>query len=73
MIRLFASVKQQVGAAVARGETLEETRKGVKLDEFEKLFAGESRIRKMIFRNYVQGPAVEAAFLDTKVARIQPR
>ncbi len=68
LVRLFASVKQQVEAAVGRGETLEQTRKSVKLDELEKLFAGESRIRKLIFRNYVTGPAVEAAFRDATKA-----
>ncbi|HKO99885.1 MAG TPA: MBL fold metallo-hydrolase [Pyrinomonadaceae bacterium] len=66
MVRLLASVKQQVEAAVLRGETLEQTRKRVNLDEFEKLFSGESRIRKLIFRNYVTGPAVGAAYLDAK-------
>jgi glyoxylase-like metal-dependent hydrolase (beta-lactamase superfamily II) len=64
MARLFASIKQQVEAAVARGENLEQTRKSVNLDEFRKLFAGESRMRRLIFANYVRGPAVEAAFRD---------
>lgn len=64
MARLFASIKQQVEAAVARGETLEQTRKSVKLDEFQKLFAGDSPMRNDIFTSYVTGPAVAAAFLD---------
>lgn len=64
MVRLFASIKQQAEAAVARGETLEQARKSVKLDEFQKLFAGDSRMRSIIFRSYVVGPAVEAAFAD---------
>jgi cyclase len=64
MARLFASIKQQVEAAVARGETLEQTRKSVNLDEFQKLFAGDSRMRRLIFRSYVMGPAIEAAFSD---------
>jgi cyclase len=64
MARLFASIKQQVEAAVARGENLEQTRKSVNLDEFRKLFAGDSRMRRLIFANYVRGPAVEAAFRD---------
>jgi glyoxylase-like metal-dependent hydrolase (beta-lactamase superfamily II) len=66
MARLFASVNKQVETAVARGETLQQTRQSVKLDEFENLFTGDSRIRKLIFRNYVTGPAVEAAYLDAK-------
>lgn len=69
MARLFASIKQQVEAAVARGETLEQTRKSVKLDEFRKLFAGDSRMRKDIFGSYVVGPAVDAAFNDASAKR----
>lgn len=64
MARLFASIKQQVAAAVARGETLEQTRKSVNLDEFRKLFAGDSRMRRDIFGSYVVGPAIDAAFND---------
>ncbi len=57
-------MKQQVEAAVVRGETLEQTRKRVNLDEFQKLFAGESRIRRNIFSNYVKGAGVAAAYSD---------
>jgi cyclase len=64
MARLFASIKQQAGAAVARGLSLEQTRKSVNLDEFQNLFAGDSRMRRLIFRSYVLGPAVDAAFGD---------
>jgi cyclase len=64
MVRLFASIKQQVEAAIARGETLDQTRKSVNLDELQKAFAGDSRMRKLIFRNYVVGAGVEAAFRD---------
>lgn len=64
MARLFASITEQVENAVARGENLEQIQKSVKLDEFAKEFTGESRMRKLIFRNYVVGSAVEAAFLD---------
>ncbi|MCM3905044.1 MAG: MBL fold metallo-hydrolase [Pyrinomonadaceae bacterium] len=67
MVRLFASIKRQVEAAVPRGETLDQVRKGVNLDEFEQAFAGNSRVRKLIFRNYVAGAAVEAAFRDANV------
>jgi cyclase len=69
MARLFASMKQQVEAAVARGETLEQTRKGMNLDEFEKLFAGDSRMRKDIFGSYVMGAGVAAAFSDASAKR----
>lgn len=64
MAKLFASIKQQVEAAVARGETMEQVQKSVNLDEFQTSFAGDSRMRRLIFRNYVVGPAVMAAFAD---------
>lgn len=64
MARLFASMKQQVEAAVARGENIEQTRKSVNLEEFRRLFAGESRMRRAIFGNYVKGSGVAAAFSD---------
>ena len=69
MSRLFASMKQQVEAAVARGETLEQTRKSVNLDEFQKLFAGESRMRRNIFSNYVKGAGLGAAFSDATATK----
>jgi hypothetical protein len=40
-------MRQQVEAAAARGETLEQARKSINLDEFRKVFAGGSRIRKV--------------------------
>lgn len=61
---LFNSVKKQVAAAVTRGASLEETRKSVNLDEFRKLFAGESKVRNALFSVYVVGPAVMSAFRD---------
>jgi glyoxylase-like metal-dependent hydrolase (beta-lactamase superfamily II) len=64
MSRLFASMKQQVAAAVARGETLEQVRKGVNLDEFRKQFVGDSRVRRDIFDSYVLGAGLAAAYAD---------
>jgi glyoxylase-like metal-dependent hydrolase (beta-lactamase superfamily II) len=69
MARLFASIRQQVEAAVARGETLGQTRARVNLDEFQNLFAGDSRMRRLIFRSYLLGPAVDAAFSDASARR----
>jgi glyoxylase-like metal-dependent hydrolase (beta-lactamase superfamily II) len=69
MTRLFASMKEQVEAAVARGETLEQARKSVNPDEFQKLFAGESRMRRNIFSNYVKGAGIAAAFSDATATR----
>ena len=61
---MFASISRQTDAAVSRGETLEQTRKSVKLDEFQKQLAGDSPVRKLLFGNYVAYPAVGAAFRE---------
>jgi glyoxylase-like metal-dependent hydrolase (beta-lactamase superfamily II) len=62
LAEMFASIKQQTEAAVARGETLEQARKSVNLDGFRKQIAGDSRVRRILFSNYVAGPAIGAAF-----------
>jgi glyoxylase-like metal-dependent hydrolase (beta-lactamase superfamily II) len=64
MSRLFASMKQQVAARVARGETLEQVRKSVSLDEFRGQFVGDSRVRRDIFDSYVLGAGLAAAYAD---------
>jgi cyclase len=61
---LFASIKQQTDAAVARGETLEQARKSVNLDEYRKTLVGDSPVRKIAFNMYVAGPAVAAAYRE---------
>jgi glyoxylase-like metal-dependent hydrolase (beta-lactamase superfamily II) len=61
MSRLFASMKQQVAAAVARGEAVEQVRKSVNLDELRKLFACDSRVR---LDSYVLGAGIAAAYAD---------
>ena len=63
---LFASINQQVAASVARGESLEETRKSVDLAAFRDKFAGESKVRRFAFGMYVIGPAVESAWRGAK-------
>lgn len=69
MTNLFASIKQQTDAAVGRGETLEQVRKSVNLEEFRKQFVGESRVRKISFNMYVAGPAISAAFREATEKR----
>jgi glyoxylase-like metal-dependent hydrolase (beta-lactamase superfamily II) len=61
---LFANINTQVAAAIARGETLEATRKAVDLSAFRQQFAGESKVRQFAFGMYVTGPAVESAYRD---------
>ena len=63
---LFDLVARETAAAIARGETAEQAAKSVKLEEFEREFAGDSRMLKLIFNAYVRGPAVQAAYLDAK-------
>ena len=62
MIRLLASIKSQCEASFAKGETLEQMRKSVNLEEFRKLFADDSQHKSFIFQNYVFLPATAAAF-----------
>src|SRR5215207_3400286 len=64
MARLFSSMRAQVASAVSRGETLEQVRKSVNLDEFRKPFAGDSRVRRDIFDSYVLGAGIAAAYAD---------
>ncbi|QJR13479.1 MBL fold metallo-hydrolase [Usitatibacter palustris] len=62
MVRMLESITKQVAAAVARGESLEQTRKSVDLAEFQRAFAGDSAQKAFIFKSYVAGPAVAAAY-----------
>jgi glyoxylase-like metal-dependent hydrolase (beta-lactamase superfamily II) len=62
MISLMNSIKQQTEASAKRGEVLEQMRKSVDLEEFRKLFAGESQHKSFIFKNYVTLSAVAAAY-----------
>ena len=66
---MFTYIKMQTEAAVARGETLEQARRSVNLDQFRKQFAGDSPVRKFSFNMYVAGPAVAAAFREASAKR----
>ena len=61
---LLKSIDSQVRAAVARGESVEQVRKSVNLDEFRKAFSGESALRGLLFDSYVTGPGVNRAYLQ---------
>jgi hypothetical protein len=56
-------------AAVARGEMLEQARKSINLDELQHEFAGDSPLRISLFRNYVAGPAVAAAYAEASIGK----
>ena len=62
MIRMLASIRTQTEAAVSRGETLEQARRSVNLDEFRRAIGGESKVRVLLFNQYVAGPAVARAY-----------
>jgi cyclase len=64
MGEMFASLAGQVDAARSRGETLEATRRSVRLDEWRTKFAGGSQLRAFLFDYYVTGPAVAAAYRE---------
>ncbi|MDQ3806397.1 MAG: MBL fold metallo-hydrolase [Acidobacteriota bacterium] len=64
LVRLLASISEQTAAAAARGETLEQARKSVNLEEFRKLIAGDSQLKSFIFSFYVAGPGVAAAYRE---------
>ena len=69
MIRMLASIGEQTEAAVARGETLDQARKSVNLEEFRRAIAGDSKVRSLLFSEYVRGPAVARAFEAATAAK----
>jgi len=72
MAELFRSIKQQVDVSVARGDNLDQTRKSIDLKSFRQQFAGDSRVRNMVFNSYVAGAGVEAAFIDATARKKSP-
>jgi cyclase len=64
MARLFRAIHDMTAAAIARGETLDQARRSINLDELQHEFAGDSPLRISLFRNYVAGPAVAAAYAE---------
>ena len=64
MAHLFRAIQDMTDAAVTRGETLEQARKSINLDQLQREFAGESPLRIALFRTYVAGPAVAAAYAE---------
>lgn len=66
---LLTSIRDQTAAAVARGETLEQARRSVNLDEFRAAIVGDSQLRRFIFHAYVALPGVEAAYREEGVPR----
>ena len=63
-LRLLTSIKQQTDAAIARGETLEQARRSVNLEEYRRLIAGDSQLKSFIFSTYVADSGIAAAFSE---------
>lgn len=63
---MFASITQQAKTAVERGETLEQARKSIKIDEFRKSIAGDSKRNQYLFSRYIESRAVTAAYNQAK-------
>ena len=61
---MFASISKQTKDAVSRGETLQQARKSVNLSDFKQRLARDSPVKKLLFDNYVAGPAIGAAYTE---------
>lgn len=61
MIGLMDAIKARTETAFKPGQTLEQFRKSVDLEEFRKVFADDSPHKSFVFKNYVTLPAVAAA------------
>lgn len=61
MIALASTVRDRSKTAYKAGETAEQMRSRIDLTDQEKVFAGDSRHKGFIFRNYVTMPATAAA------------
>ncbi|MDI1240968.1 MAG: MBL fold metallo-hydrolase [bacterium] len=60
MIALATAVRDRSKAAYKPGETIEQMRSKIDLSDQQKIFAGDSRHKGFIFRNYVTLPATAA-------------
>lgn len=61
MIALATAVRERSRAAYKSGETIDQMRAKVDLADQQRIFAGDSRHKGFIFRNYVTLPATAAA------------
>ena len=68
-MRMLEAIASQVGAAVERGETLEQARRSVHIDKFKAAIVGDSPQRDLIFRSYVLQPGVAAAYEEATARR----
>lgn len=64
MAGMFAALRTQVDTAAARGETLDQVRKSVNLEDWSGKFSDQSQLRRFLFSYYVIGPGVAAAYRE---------
>jgi cyclase len=63
---LLADMRTRVSEQVARGATLQETRKAVNLSQWRTKFAGTSTHKAFMFSFYTAGPGIAAAYEELK-------
>ena len=66
VIAVLESIRAQVAEAVRDGASLEDTRKRVRLDAFQRQFAGADFGRGKAFRDFFVASAVERAYQEAK-------
>jgi glyoxylase-like metal-dependent hydrolase (beta-lactamase superfamily II) len=71
--RLTEALQTQVRASVARGDLIDETRRTVRLDDFRREFAQDSRLFGFLFETYVLASGIPAAVREAKAARLMPQ
>jgi glyoxylase-like metal-dependent hydrolase (beta-lactamase superfamily II) len=71
LIERFQALTSQVREAVSRKQSLEETRKLVKLEDFGQRLAGDDSMRKAAFRSAFLHPAVDRAYQEA-TGRLKP-
>lgn len=68
----FTEAFQLVKAAVDRGQTLPRIQQSMDFSANEKSFCGESKLRKVLWDNYVKTPTIAAAYREI-AAKSEPR
>ena len=66
---LLHSLVGQTDSLVALGDTLAQVRAAIDLRPWRSWFAGESKVRRILFYSYVTSPGVERAYQEASAAR----
>jgi cyclase len=60
----MSAIDRHAAAAIARGETLEQARASLNVDEFRAAMAGDDPMLRLLFASYGSGPGLAAAFRE---------